>query len=81
MMDAQAWRIRELVCSACELVGRIEGGDAAAAGELEHLRDRLLALVEETGDPEAQDAACGVVAEIDAALRRFDEPVPQRGAA
>jgi len=82
-MDAQAWWIRELVCDACELVERVEKrpDDGAAAGELHHLRDRLLALVEATHDPEAQDAACGVVAEIDAALRRSGEPVARRGAA
>jgi len=82
-MDAQAWQIRELVCSACDLIARVEErrGELAAAGELEHLRGRLLALAEFTGDDEAQDAAFGAVADIDATLRRFDEPVQQRGAA
>lgn len=82
-MDAQAWQIRELVCGACELVARVEGrgGEATAVAELEYLRNRLLILVEETEDVEAQGAACGVVAEIDAALRWHDQPLPQRGAA
>ncbi len=65
-MDAEAWRIAELVVEACGLIG---GGDV---GQLTHLRRELAVLARETQDGEAADTACGVVADIDRALTTLE---------
>jgi len=62
-MDAQAWRIAELVVEACGLIDAADG-----PGDLEHLRHLLVVLSRETIDVEAADAACSVIADIDRAL-------------
>lgn len=82
-MDTEAVRIRELVVEACGELERLEAGaplDEPICALLDHLRDRLCGLADETGDPEARSAACGVVAAIDEALS--EAPVEsERGAA
>ncbi|HVM14795.1 MAG TPA: hypothetical protein VM287_10770 [Egibacteraceae bacterium] len=60
LMDENAMRIRDLIVDTCVATQPLE--------RLLHTRAELLALVEDTGDPEAADAACGAVAEIDATV-------------
>lgn len=69
-MDRFAEQIRDLVCEACEDVRVAARGNASPAvrSSLAYLRGELLALATLTADPEAVDAACGCVEEIDAAL-------------
>lgn len=71
-MDEQALRIHELIVGTCVA--------SQPAGVLLHTRAELLALAEETGDPDAADAACGAVAEIDRAVSAAFTDVPQRRA-
>ena len=59
-MDDQALRIHDLIVGTCVATQPV--------GALLHTRAELLLLAEETGDARAADAACGAVAEIDAAL-------------
>lgn len=72
-MDDRAERIDELIAGTCV------ASEPLVA--LLHVRAELLALAEETDDPRAADAACGAVAEIDAAVAaRRSARVPQRRA-
>ena len=82
-VDAQAEHIQELVAEACGMldrVGRVGRGvaDDAAHGELQQLRGLLRALSHQTGDAQAADTACSVVADIDAALRWSTRSVVER---
>ena len=79
-VDAQAEHIQELVAEACgmlDLVGRGVADDAAH-GELQQLRGLLRALSHQTGDAQAADTACSVVADIDAAVRWSTRSVIER---
>lgn len=71
-MDEHALRIRELIVDCCVA--------SEAFGPLLQVRAELLALAEATVDPEAVDAACGAVCEIDAALVARQAPAPHRRA-
>lgn len=81
-MDAQAWRIAELVVEACGLIDRADGTHPSgpAAHDLEHLRHLLVVLSRETADAESSDAACSVVADIDRALTTLDAHRTDRAA-
>ena len=70
-MDPQAERICELVIEAGALVDWLETGrgDLEIVGAaLIYLRDELCALVGQTADREASDAACEMVDAIDRML-------------
>lgn len=71
-MDEHALRIRELIVDCCVA--------SEPFGPLLQVRAELLALAEVTADPEAVDAACGAVCEIDAALAARHAAAPQRQA-
>jgi len=81
-MDAQAERIAELMVEACGLVGQAEHGHPgpAVGRDLEHLRVLLVVLSRETGDLDAAEAACSVVADIDRALGVLDAARADRAA-
>ena len=70
-MDMQADRICDLVIEAGALVDWLETGrgdvDIVGAALL-YLRDSLSELADQTGDPEARDTACEMVAAIERAL-------------
>lgn len=74
-MDAQAWRIAELVVEACGLIDAADGVE-----DLEHLRHLLVVLSRETSDAEASEAACSVIADIDRALAELDARRTDRAA-
>ncbi|MPZ89307.1 MAG: hypothetical protein GEU81_14815 [Nitriliruptorales bacterium] len=81
-MDSEAGQIRELVVEACARIDELDRPPSARAiGELEHLRDQLLTLADETAEHDAADAACGAGCDIDDALRSVDFEVAHRGAA
>lgn len=71
-VDVCAMRIRELIVDCCVA--------SEPVGDLLHVRSELLALAEVTGDPDAADAACGAVSEIDAALGERTAAFPARRA-
>ncbi len=79
-VDAQAEHIQELVAEACGMLDLVGSGvaDDAAHGELQQLRGLLRALSHQTGDAQAADTACSVVADIDAALRWSTRSVVER---
>lgn len=59
-MDEYAKRIQDLIVDTCVVTQPL--------GALLHTRAELLMLAEDTRDADAADAACGAVAEIDAAV-------------
>lgn len=71
-MDEQALRIRELIVDCCVATEPL--------GFLVQVRAELLQLAEETGDPEAVDAACGAAVEISEAVAARAEVTPERRA-
>lgn len=71
-MDEYAMRIHELIVGTCVV--------SQPLGTLLHTRAELLALAEDTSDGEAADAACGAVAEIDAAVNALLTPAARRRA-
>jgi len=82
-MDREAARITDLVIEAGALVDWLETGrgDLEIVGAaLLYLRDELCRLADDTQDPEACQAACGMVDAIDELLAH-PPVVPQRHAA
>ncbi len=59
-MDEYAKRIQDLIVDTCVV--------SQPLGALLQTRAELLGLAEDTSDADAADAACGAVAEIDAAV-------------
>lgn len=71
-MDEYMTRIQDLIVGTCVATQSL--------GVLLHTRAELLMLAEDTSDADAADAACGAVAEIDAAVQALLAPFAQRRA-
>lgn len=82
--DAEAERIHELMIEAGALVEWVDGGrgDLEVVGAaLLYLRDELAALAETTHSADACQAACGMVAAIEATLDGRSRGKPGHAAA
>ena len=76
-MDSEALHIHELVVEAGALLEWVAAGTLPGEAVwiiLDRLRAQLQAMAEHTGDPEARDAACAMVCEIDALLQVTPAP-------
>ena len=84
-MDTEALHIHELVVEAGALLEWVQSGTLPGEAvwmTLERLRNTLCAMADHTNDPDAQEAACAMVADIEALLAATPAPrISARGAA
>ena len=84
-MDTEALHIHELVVESGALLEWVRSGTLPGEAvwmTLDRLRSTLCAMADHTADPDARDAACAAVAEIEALLAVTAAPgSAHRGAA